>query len=162
MSGLYRKNGIYHVTCFNNCCVGKCPSHVKKIKNCFRIWKLSLSLVVLNYLSVPKLPVCFLRRAKKRFMDLCLTGTWWHYHKDHCSVPQMCPTIEIMTVASMLRAAEIREAWCPVFKSLKTPFSPRMPTFPNRWKEPRTNECRWSLLLASEVTWSLCSTCHKT
>lgn len=29
-------------------------------------------------------------------------------------------------------------------------------------RRPRTNECRWSLLLASEVTWSLCSTCHKT
>lgn len=36
--------------------------------------------------------ICLLRGAKKRFVDLCHTGAWWHYHRNHCSVPQMCPT----------------------------------------------------------------------
>lgn len=67
--------------------------------------------------------VCVLRRAKKkRFMSPCLMGTWWHYHWDHFSVPQMCPSEDTMTAASMLRAAEIREAWCPAFKSLQNSF----------------------------------------
>lgn len=82
---------------------------------------------------------------KRGFMS-----TQWCYHKDHFSIPQMCPWGETMTAAFMLRAVEIREAWCPIFKSLQNSFYPRMPTFPNRWKRPKTIEFRWSLLLVSQ------------
>lgn len=84
-----------------------------------------------------------------------LIGTRWHYHKDHFSVPQMRPSGDAMPAASMLRAAEIREAWCPVSQPLKNSLWPRTPIFPNRWKDQRQLSLDGVFSWLPKMTWHL-------